>query len=448
MKKSYRVLALNSNFEGDLPDWFEDNGFNTNIAFSDYDAIIIDTNYLINNYEKDDESPFKNKVLLSEDDSQKIVDDFEIIRTQIMEFLKQRKLVFVVVGDNENCYLNAGMMDTFDHKMFDMNSFLPIKVDFWNLRGEIFERCNNNLYNDFFDKIRDMIMYSAQFTLNKATPLLKIANSDKIISAELSFKNGRIILLPNIFLEPDDEEYENDKKLFLDELYKLIEKLYSSDTDSELPKWTNSFQILKEKQEEEKLQSDLEKAERLSKKIEKEREKLNAIKRYKLLLTETGTALENIIKQVLSEIGFKLIKAERGRSDIIAKYKNTFIVAEIKGVSKSAAEKHAAQLEKWVSQFIEEKSTQPKALLIVNAFKDTPVFERTEGVFPNQMLQYSTAREHALVSTTQLLCLYIDIKTNPDKKDELITEVLSTVGVYNKYPNIEDYLQPIAKDEN
>ena len=74
--------------------------------------------------------------------------------------------------------------------------------------------------------------------------------------------------------------------------------------------------------------------------------------------------------------------------------------------------------------------------------------ERTEEVFPTQMLKYSTSREHTLISTTQLLCLYIDIKSNPDKKDELITEMLSTVGVYNKYSNIEEYLQPIEKDEN
>ena len=447
MKKEYRVLALNTNLVGSVPAWFEDYGFNTGIAFSDYDVIIIDTNNLIKNYEEDDESPFKNKVLLSEDDSQKLEDDFERLKTQIKDFLKQRKLVFVIVGDNDNCYLNAGMIDTFEHKMFDMNSFLPFKVDFLYLKGEKYEQCNNNLYNDFFNKTGDMILYSAQFSHNNAIPLLRIPNSEKLISAEIPFKNGKIVFLPSIILDPE-EEYENDKAVFLNELYKLIRKLYSYDTACELPEWTNDFQILNERQEKTKLQSDLLKIEKLKKKIEKEKEQLKATQHYKTMLTETGTALENTVKQVLSEIGFKLQTAEIGRSDIIAKYKNTYIVAEIKGVTKSAAEKHAAQLEKWVSQFIEENNKQPKALLIVNAFKDIPVFERTEDVFPNQMLQYSVAREHVLISTTQLLCLYIDIKTNPDKKDELITELLSKVGVYTKYSDFDKYLQPITKDEN
>ena len=293
-----------------------------------------------------------------------------------------------------------------------------------------------------------MIYYAAQFSIEGAIPLLKVPNSNMMISAELPYENGRIVFLPDTYVDYDDgEDYENHKKIYLDELYKLIDIIYASD-DFILPKWTNSFQILDEKKQQEKHNSDLAKLEKLRKKIEKEKGKLESIQRYKALLTETGTALEGIIKQVLSEIGFKLKKPKIGRSDIVAKYKNIFVVAEIKGVTKSSAEKHAAQLEKWVSQFIEENGTQPKALLIVNAFKDTPVFERTEEVFPTQMLKYSTSREHTLISTTQLLCLYIDIKSNPDKKDELITEMLSTVGVYNKYSNIEEYLQPIEKDEN
>ena len=58
----------------------------------------------------------------------------------------------------------------------------------------------------------------------------------------------------------------------------------------------------------------------------------------------------------------------KGRSDIIAKYGEVAIVAEIKGVTKSAAEKHAAQLEKWVAQYIEENEVSPKGMLIVNGF--------------------------------------------------------------------------------
>ena len=82
------------------------------------------------------------------------------------------------------------------------------------------------------------------------------------------------------------------------------------------------------------------------------------------------------------------LEAEKGRSDKIAKYGEVAIVAEIKGVTKSAAEKHAAQLEKWVAQYFEENEVSPKGMLIVNGFCDMPLNERLEDVFPQQMLKY------------------------------------------------------------
>ena len=93
---------------------------------------------------------------------------------------------------------------------------------------------------------------------------------------------------------------------------------------------------------------------KLEKELDKERIAVQEVQKYKLLLTSSGTTLEEIVKQVLDELGFTILEAEKGRSDIIAKYGEVAIVAEIKGVTKSAAEKHAAQLEKWVAQYIEE----------------------------------------------------------------------------------------------
>ena len=56
------------------------------------------------------------------------------------------------------------------------------------------------------------------------------------------------------------------------------------------------------------------------------------------------------------------------------------------------------------------------------------------------MLKYCMARGHALISTIQLLCLFIDIKNNPSCKKERIKELLETEGIYNRYINLDDYL--------
>ena len=207
-----------------------------------------------------------------------------------------------------------------------------------------------------------------------------------------------------------------------------------------MPEWAQNIYILNEKKELAKKNRIEEKMQELNKQLEAQKRLIDEIQKYKILLTSNGGLLEDITKTVLEELGFTILQTEKGRSDIIAKYEDTGIVAEIKGVSKSAAEKHAAQLEKWASQYIEDNGSIPKALLIVNGFCDTPLAKRNEEVFPNQMLKYCESRGHILITTTQLLCLYIETQQNPECKDSRIKELLSSVGKYSRYQNIDDYL--------
>ena len=89
----------------------------------------------------------------------------------------------------------------------------------------------------------------------------------------------------------------------------------------------------------------------------------------------------------------------------------------------------------------EENEVSPKGMLIVNGFCDMPLNERLEDVFPQQMLKYCVSRGHVLLTSTQLLCLYIEVCKNPICKEERITELLSCVGKYERYREIKDYLK-------
>ena len=251
-------------------------------------------------------------------------------------------------------------------------------------------------------------------------------------------------MLPYIYYSYDyenEEDWEKDGKNYLDALFALNERISSKLEDYALPKWTEDFCILNENKEKDELKKEYKKLKKIEEKIYEKEQKLIEIQSYKALVSATGEVLEDIVKKVLSEMGFVLECTEKGRSDIIAKFDEQPIVAEIKGVTKSAAEKHGAQLEKWVSQYFADTGIMPKSLLIVNGFCDIPLEKRTEDIFPHQMLQYCEARGHTLISTIQLLCLYIDIKTNPECLDDRISELLNHTGVYNRYTNLNDYLK-------
>ena len=75
------------------------------------------------------------------------------------------------------------------------------------------------------------------------------------------------------------------------------------------------------------------------------------------------------------------------------------------------------------------------------SYKSVALNERLEDVFPQQMLKYCVSRGHVLLTSTQLLCLYIEVCKNPICKEERITELLSCVGKYERYREIKDYLK-------
>lgn len=358
-------------------------------------------------------------------------------------------------GNNDNCYIYTGekqysgtgrnARQTNIVREFNAYSFLPIKLNVTEVVGERIDICCSSPYRDFFTNTRTCYYYASYFSVAENSTILgKIKGTDKVVAAVIPYGSGKIVLLPQIY---EEEEYktedvwkENGKK-YLDSLFELNRRLKITDEEMDLPGWAQNIYILDEKVKLKKQNTIENKIAKLEKELDKERIAVQEVQKYKLLLTSSGTTLEEIVKQVLDELGFTILEAEKGRSDIIAKYGEVAIVAEIKGVTKSAAEKHAAQLEKWVAQYIEENEVSPKGMLIVNGFCDMPLNERLEDVFPQQMLKYCVSRGHVLLTSTQLLCLYIEVCKNPICKEERITELLSCVGKYERYREIKDYLK-------
>jgi hypothetical protein len=157
------------------------------------------------------------------------------------------------------------------------------------------------------------------------------------------------------------------------------------------------------------------------------------VQQRKTLFTGTGPALEMLVENALAKLGFAVDEGRPGRSDRIALRGDRVAVLEIKGLVKSAGEKDAAQLEKWVSEYLLEHGKAPKGILVVNGWRTVPLRERTEPVFPEQMLPFSKARDHCLMTGLQLLGAWLDVEENPDKADEIAESILSCIGLYGKY---------------
>ena len=449
------ILGVNTSFQSLKYKGLTEVGFRSNTSFLDYDAIVIDTSNLAARYETDHlDCLFQGKRRISKDESFLLREDFTRTKTQIIESLKQGRNIFVLLAKNDNCYVHTGTgknPHVIELAEFDMFSFLPFSFKPIMVQGESFSIACHAPYLSFFQATQDLSYYEAFFAAPKEATLLTTSNGSQAVSAVFEYGGGKLILLPNPYgrrCYKSEESWKKYGKKYLNALFELNHALMAGTDSYELPLWADKVKILDEEAQEEKLEQATKKLEVIKAGIEKQKALIGKIRRKKALLTASGTPLEEVVKETLQEIGFMLLKADAGRSDVIASYEGADVVAEIKGVTKSAAEKHAAQLEKWVAQFVEENGRTPKAILFVNGYCDTSLSERTEAVFPDQMLKYCKSRDHALITTTQLLCLYIEIKNNPACAKERITELLSCTGVYPRYADYRKFLRLTKPDED
>ena len=449
MGKQQRMLGIDTLFSNFDRSYFVQDSFLSHTSFFDYDAVIFNTQNIIKHYTTDNNDIYKNKMYLSQSNTIKITEDYRRIKQQIIDYLQRGKNIYLLMGHNENCYIRIKKSNDYRRSfevpaIFDMYSFLPVVIEETYSYGQEMDFCCNSPYKEFFEHISSFTKYAVYYsTQEEELPLAIIKDSEKTVSSVIEFEGGKIICLPqpNFITRNSAQDYWKDYTIpFLDSLFELNARLQAPEAVV-MPEWAENILILDEANHiaaKNQIINDIAESER---KLNEEEEILHHIQNYKKLIFTQGTALEEIIKQVFSELGFVLFDTEPGKADIIAKYNDVDIVVEIKGLNKSASQQNDAQLEKWVAEFVIKNEHPPKAILIVNGYCETPLPERTEPVFPDQMIPLSTAWNHALLSTTQLLCLYIEIKNNPSVKEDRIKELLETVGVYQRYDDISQYIK-------
>jgi hypothetical protein len=224
-----------------------------------------------------------------------------------------------------------------------------------------------------------------KFNITQNTPLSALLNNYKshikyqsyfdseiglsLMEIPLPKKNIAIFDADFIFLPKLADSISSVEHNFLNDLYNSaieIKNLLKSQT---LPKWCNQFKLPSEKELSERVIKIENKINSLNLELKNLQEKLESFENIKRIFTETGFPLESIVKNILVELGMKILPTEQNRTDIIIEYQEKVGVIEIKGVTKSAAEKNAVQLDKWASIFYLKNNHHPKPILIVNSLK-------------------------------------------------------------------------------
>jgi hypothetical protein len=385
-------------------------------TFIDFDFVIIDYNYII-----------------LQAQSTYASDEFLRRREKIQEFLTHKKVPLIIFAPEPTQFF---FRQQGNNRLGRLDEILPLKgFDVEKETGSDVNVISNTVFTNFLIKYKPFFRYTSYFSKYNGKVIVDVPYTKKV----LAFFNESSIFIPK--LKEGIKQHEN---AFLSELVSIAGNVNTQQVDIPLPKWSLQYLLPQERDYDDKIKSISNQISELNSELQQAENSLSNIIRKKVLFTGTGSNLETEVKRLFESLGFEILESDPDRDDLIIKYNTRVAVVEIKGIAGSAAERHAVQLEKWVSIYHEKYDIFPKGILIINSYREVELEKRTADTFPHQMLNYSEKREHCLISAVQLLCFYFEIQNNPVQKEALINTLFDTTGIYKDSSNWKDYIQILS----
>lgn len=421
-----RTLLVDCNLASDHDDFCR---YRDETSFLDYDLVIWNPAKIFTSYDYYRNQPlYEGYRHITSIESRDLLNDKRRRGTEIENLMQFERcvVIFIPAPEIASVYTTGNNLP----KSVEISSLIPVKY-FNNSKasGNNFEFKGGAPLRKFWTPISHLFQYKNYFSDLKEEDFLFIKGTTTSVGRILQSGEGHVVCLPTLRPNLSSDE----QALVIWSIKQLAIELRGNQNDFILPDWGKALSVPNEDEQLARLMELSEKAQQLEQEIRKQQERLVELESLKALFCGDGDVLEKQAQRVFVELGFDVASGAKGRDDVILKFGEDVAVVEVKGLGKSAAEKNAAQLEKWVVGYYDENQIDPKGILLINAFKDTPLNERNSAAFPHQMLRFCERREHCLMTGLQLLGMYLDIKAYPEKKQELVRSLLETVGVYQGY---------------
>jgi len=450
--------------------------FGSTHSLYDYDLVLWDPRRSLQPYLKRDwgAGSWNGLTLLSEEQSPRLRRDLARRTNDFDEFIKLGRTFVVFLPGDLRVYIDSGerthsgtgrnRQTTNIVKLLNIMDALPTRPARAATLGDAMQPAHS-LIGPLYRQTADYWCYASVFDeAEDLRPLLRVSGTTKLAAAHTDHEGGTIILLPILLTgtpdedDEDEDDYEHDEEDQSEDAKagdptaapaeaaadaSSNDELDPETVDKMLLEWLIRFTSSEEVvwpdwADEYRFKTELDRAPEIAQrqadiaKLQAELDTLNLEQeidqRWKLLVAGTGTPFEEAAAAALTQLGFDLQATVPGRTDLRGFRGDTSVVVETKGVTKSAAESHCAQLEKWVAEDL-EAGRKSKGILIINAFLNDPPLARTQPTFPDQMRRYAEMRNHCLASGLQLLNLARTTLAEPKRADELANLLLNTAGV-------------------
>ncbi|MGW2308650.1 hypothetical protein [Actinomadura luteofluorescens] len=433
-----RVLSLDCWWPNPDVDFYR---FGAPESIFDYDVVIWDPVNAIETYDVQPfQATFQGLRQLSEDESPRLMSDLSRRKQEFRQFVEMGRALIILMAPEvmvnvftgERNISGTGKNQKVVHltKKTDLMKALPISGNLFPGVGvEI--TAQDPGFGKLLRKYRDRWCYRAILEDFPGQSLATVKGTSKAVAAVAYTKSGGMILMLPDLVSPDadgeseDEAPKPDQALV--DLLAWVKELHTP--SEELPDWAKEFKFEEDITRSQEIAELEERRNELLLQIDQKRKEQAESDDWKLLVTAQGATLEKQVALAFQILGFHVTEGQDRRKDLHLEWNGKKVVVEVKGVAKSASEKNAAQLEKWVSEETISTGVTPKGLLVVNAWKDLPLLERSDPAFPDQMLPFCHNRDHCLMTGMQLLGMVRDCLIDPGKSEAICESILTTVGV-------------------
>jgi hypothetical protein len=415
---------------------FQEANFFSTAAFLDFDLVVLDLGGILEGFYLSAKKS-GDASALTNDSGTYLLRTLKRRSEELLEYLKHGRPVVILATPLGAFHWADSRGDYADARASDY--FLGCGPATVAQSGSAIEFCGPRWAQEFARPLLPHLQYFGVLSEDKRMiPMFVIKGTKKPVGGYFDLADKWLLILPPFLATSAEADRDFGEAMNL-----FIAAHKERKIPAQLPDWHIEFLLPGESA---LRQTAIELKDQLAqhhKKIEENLVESQALTRLKGLFTEKGQKLVDLVKLAMETLGFQVEPGPEGQDDLIAQYGERYAVLEVKGRDQSsAAEKDAAQLEKWSSRFYEEHGKEPKSILVVNAYRDMPLDQRTAAVFPNQMLKYSIRKEQCLLSGLQLLCLVSSAKTETERK-AAAESLLNAIGIYPRFRD-KDWTEIIA----
>jgi hypothetical protein len=401
----------------------------------DADLVICDPSEFSQLWDDKIRSGNDNVPRLNSPHSDRIRNTFNSRKNEIESLLDNGKIIISFLHPVSGFEGEIGNQSKYD--IITNYDFLPFRQDFFLNRllkgtsssnGTLKLNKGKSIFSAFFSAFKDVIAYSAYFDFDATdnSEYFVINKSKRPVASIHKVSEGLVVLLPSI---PYDK---NDSKL-IGVLRGCAKKFLNNHIQTPAPPWIKDYKLIGEDDLDKKTAEIQLKIEKLQLEKVKFEDEKNKITKYKGLLFESGTELEELVIEAFQLFGFKAEnrKIDDLEHDVVFESKEGKGLAEIEGKDNDAVHiSKLDQLNRAVDEDFELTDKYPQGVLIGNHYRLTKPESRKDA-FTEKVHIVAVKKNFGLLNTTEIYNAVKFILENPTDikfKEYCRIQILKTTG--------------------